>query len=366
MKKLYGSIVAFGFALAFCGLSGNAEARVTGVCSDCHTMHNSQNGASMANDGTNTPQRALTRGDCVGCHSGTALLGGSSNIPLVLKTDAAPSPVTSVLAGGNFYWVADAQGDVDKKGHNVKGIATQDGAAFGLTPPGWSNDATFTPTGGSQVAGGAASWASQLTCAGSYGCHGKHAAADDFQDISGAHHADDATLDGSTVGKSFRFLMGITGVEDNDWENETSVDRNKYKGKDRISDELASVDKSTISFLCAECHGNFHSGTGNTGVDSTFGAPWLRHPVDFDLSDATGSEYAAYVDNAEAPVGVVNLAAAVNPAVAGQAIVTCISCHRAHGTSFDDLLRWDYATMNAHNAGAAADSGCFKCHTNKD
>ncbi len=47
-------------------------------------------------------------------------------------------------------------------------------------------------------------------------------------------------------------------------------------------------------------------------------------------------------------------------------IVTCLSCHRAHGSPYADLLRWDYDTMIAGNAGDATGKGCFVCHTTKD
>ena len=49
------------------------------------------------------------------------------------------------------------------------------------------------------------------------------------------------------------------------------------------------------------------------------------------------------------------------------AIVTCVSCHRAHGSANDDLLRWDYADMDAGTTTVGVvGSGCFKCHSLKD
>jgi predicted CXXCH cytochrome family protein len=40
-------------------------------------------------------------------------------------------------------------------------------------------------------------------------------------------------------------------------------------------------------------------------------------------------------------------------------IVTCISCHRAHGTPYYKMVRWDYA-------GSAGGGFCANCHTSKD
>ncbi|MBA2849486.1 cytochrome c3 family protein [Thermosulfuriphilus ammonigenes] len=358
-------------------LPGLSQARVQGPCADCHTMHNSQNGAAVVSGG---PYRALTKGDCVGCHTGGPNTG-TNNIPYVNFTSAPTygnfgiESGTNTLAGGNFYWVAQGS---DAKGHNVSGIASQDGA-IGLTPPGWNNT-DFQKNGA--VANGEATWSQQLTCAGTYGCHGDHQYTDDFKAISGAHHTDDSTIDGSTVGKSFRFLKGIKGIEDSDWEYQpTSTAHNQYYAVDRIGnfvDDPSAADPASINYLCAECHGNFHSGTGNTaGADdegSTVGSPWIRHPSDFDMNNVSSKEYGQYpgpFDTAGtywpgAPVGSTDLSGVKSTVLqaADDAIVLCISCHRAHGTPNDDLLRWDYTQCNA-SSGSSGNCGCYACHTTK-
>jgi len=74
--------------------SGPASAAVTGVCSNCHTMHNSQGGAVMATygtelDGDTGPFEALTRGNCLDCHGQDAtggeyvILSGGQKVPQV-------------------------------------------------------------------------------------------------------------------------------------------------------------------------------------------------------------------------------------------------------------------------------------------
>jgi len=318
-------------------------------------MQMSATGAALAR-----PQAALTRGGCVGCHT-HATLTINGTIPVVLTTAA---PAATMLAGGNFHWVAAGE---DAMGHNVLGLASQD-PVLRFEPPGWTYDAlNFNAIDGRAVTEGSTtpgSWTAQLTCAGIFGCHGAHVALDDFSDISGAHHAPDSAIDGETVGSSFRFLKGILGVEDPNWEYTTATyDHNYYKGDIRVDDNPVTVDKTTISFLCAQCHGRFHSGNLFDGIDDDdFGAAWLRHPIDIQLP--TVGEYAAYDPVHEyandAPVGYENPA---NP-LRVDAVVTCLSCHRAHGSDQPDLLRWDYSLMDAHDGDD--DTGCFRCHTTKD
>lgn len=370
MKKSYVKILAVGFAMAFCALAGNAEARVTGLCSNCHTMHNSQDGGTPVGLDA-TPDNNLAKGDCVGCHSDSVQSQiKAGNIPVVYKTGVAPA---NYLAGGNFYWTMTSS----PKGHNVSSITGM--PADLATPPGWR--ANIAPAGGTAVPD---SWgAGKLTCAGTYGCHGDHAVGlTDFTAISGGHHGDDSTMDGSSVVKSFRFLLGVTGKEDPDWEATTGVgNHNFYKGKARSDDADAQTDNSTISYLCAECHSNFHGGADLVAAAddwNTLGtaSPWLRHPSDFDLNKARqvagGDDYDGYTYSVAVPVATADPAAAkltgddskLSANVAGQAIVMCLSCHRAHGSEFNDILRWDYSTISA--GGGSSTTGCFKCHTTKD
>ncbi len=360
------------FCLGF--WAGQAQARVQGVCSDCHTMHNSQNGTAVFSGG---PYRALTKGDCLGCHTGTNTNPGTASqpIPYVFSETTEPNytfgdPTNrNILAGGNFYWVQTN----DAAGHNVPGVASQDGA-LGGTPPG------FIANYGSK---GRSSWnATQVTCAGTDGCHGDPSAGDDdFAAISGAHHADDSTIDGTTVGTSFRFLLGIKGTEDNDWEFTASTsDHNGYYAVDRstVNDNSTAPDEASINYLCGQCHGDFHA---NVDYDSTVGSPWIRHPTDYDMNNVSSKEYGQYPNTTlftnfgitaagdyfpDVPVGNAN-GTVLSKVLQGadDAIVLCISCHKAHGSPYDDILRWDYSTCAVGGSSANATCGCFACHTSK-
>jgi hypothetical protein len=389
MMVLIVLVAAIAIMAAF---SNPAMARVRGVCSECHTMHSSQTPAPT--DWTNngwvagqTPNVALLAAStgCLGCHQAASGVqnDGSNNIPYVHQTDnpnyGATGTTGDTTAGGTFYYMKQAEGTQagDAKAHNVDGISTSQDSVLGYDPPGY--DSTL-----GQSLGLPASWTGQrLTCAGTYGCHGDHNELDLFAAISGGHHGDDTPpVGGGTVARSYRFLLGIVGLEWNTsgatggrWEYKpTSSAHNQYKGVDRTDDTYVSSGDNTISYLCAQCHGFFHS-SDNAGGDTATGGiddgvswgNWVRHPTDYDMGNTDpGSEYRSYgpTYDVDAPVASVNYTTVVDAVTfADDTIVTCISCHRAHGSDYADLLRWEYNM----DAGSGTDNGgCFKCHTEKD
>ena len=222
-------------------------------CSSCHTMHNSQDGNPVS---AGDPRESLLNNDCIGCHSGSNdggvypyVFSATTGVPVY--GDTGTESGTDTLAGGSFYWVAQAGGDA--RGHNVRGLAAADGTL--TTPPGFGSG---LPSADGTTVGSA--WASnQLTCAGTYGCHGTHDTTSQVQAIKGGHHkgASGAVVPGSTptAVNSYRMLVGIAGYEDSDWEfRPDASNHNQYKG----ADGQTASDTDTISYLCAQCHGQFH------------------------------------------------------------------------------------------------------------
>jgi predicted CXXCH cytochrome family protein len=388
-------VLSLTFFMAVVLVSASAYA-LTGACSNCHTMHNSQDGkgvVTLYDIGTpgslqinqDEPQPQLLKASCIACHTGdvaeTGKVNAANNAPIVFHL-SCPSGQggNSTLAGGDFCFVAKGVGTPDdSKGHNVAGISDQDQhinqGSPGYTPPGWDPSATPGALDDGTVNGGVATWTTQLTCDGVNGCHGTHTVAG----ITGAHHSNDGltatrALNPTNIGNSYRFLSGIKGLENVDWNfNEAQDIHNEYYGVDYPTDRewTASgagtyTNKDTISYSCAECHGFFHSKID----DTTAGVkPWLRHPTDIMLPGI--DEYQYYnpdhgnVYSVEAPVArpTVPLGSSqdVNPGT--DAIVMCLSCHRAHGSPEPDLLRWTY---NMQAGVGDIDEGCFTCHVNKN
>jgi hypothetical protein len=323
-------------------------------------MHNSQDGASMRFDTLDSPLPILLRGSCIYCHSG---LNTAASIPVdppkVIATATptysglgATGAVNQTLAGGDFWYVNNVG---QQTGHNVALVSAGD------------TTLTNTPPGGAALGG-------QLQCAGTLGCHGDRLIADPLSSLSGSHHSahnnqSDTSLDGSTVGLSFRYLLGVLGREDSDWQFvENTTTHNIYNGLSRnAANALPSI--ATISGLCAQCHGAYHSTVGgadaygiNTDNTNFAAGQWVRHPTDYSMP-LTG-EYLGYdTYEPETPVGKTNLA---NPAdqvnTLADRVVLCVSCHRAHGSPYADALRWSYGTMDV---GIGVTNGCMNCHTAK-
>ncbi|MBU0673818.1 MAG: hypothetical protein KJ950_04175 [Proteobacteria bacterium] len=344
------------------------SAAIQQLCVNCHTMHNSQKGDPMAT-ATGFAQGGLLKDSCYGCHSDSQN-NSSGSVPFVLKTTApAPvyndigteSPSNEFLAGGNFYWVSVESKDL--MGHNVNGIASQAGR---------------TAPGGTEYFDGSR----PLTCAGQNGCHGDSSILNETISMSQTHHSDvPVPTDGSPIQviNAYRFLEGIAGIEDPDRELTASPsNHNQYKGVARNADN--DPDTTSMSHFCARCHGDFHNDNGSADVNiagiagaAGFSSPWIRHPVDYSMAAAAalpGSEFADYGGtgvndyNIATPLASSNLATGVVQTVyqvAGDAIITCVSCHRAHGSPFDYSMRWNYKAWPG-----AGYNGCGDCHTLKN
>ena len=224
MKRLlFLTVLCTGIAMF---LVGPVCAKVTGVCVNCHTMHNSQGGSNMMINTTIDGESggthgggypSLTRGSCVGCHTGA---NDGANVRPFVYSISEPTYGTNTLAGGNFYW-ATADG---AKGHNVKGIPAMSADSVLNKAPGNAYTCTsschlslFTPVlNGNEL---------------NTGCEGCH--------LAPKHHAPQQTAGDPALATNgyFRFLSGhmsgagsgVEGIEDADWQyTKGANDHNEY------------------------------------------------------------------------------------------------------------------------------------------
>ncbi|ADH85109.1 hypothetical protein [Desulfurivibrio alkaliphilus] len=414
-KNLLKSAVLAGAALLLLPAAAAATG-IIGQCADCHTMHNSEQGQQVAVRGLGGEETGggaimnLLRMDCIACHaqdpSGPkiAVLDGGSAVPQVYHGD------TTDLAGGNFRHLAEGGA---RKGHNVVDLFDTDPQNSGNAPGDLRN-----MTQGHNF--------EMLTCAGAKGCHGTRSQAlQSYQDgednitiervgiaaVSGAHHqsfdgakepeqigAGEGFHDGTHLASSYRFLRGLKGYgnETDRWQNVNAGSHNEYYGStNTIGSDTATgcnrchvpqagydgsqgrsarfalestiaIPNQSMSGLCITCHGNFHSSGGGDIASNGASGAFLRHPSDYVIPNR--GEYAAYTEyNITAPVARPTLyTEASSNVTAGTDMVMCLSCHQAHATPYDGMLRFDYADMVAGDFDSSGGLvGCMACHTTK-
>jgi predicted CXXCH cytochrome family protein len=345
-----------------------ADAKVTGNCVNCHTMHNSQNGTVVALGG---PYVVLLVNDCLGCHSATGAdiwQDSVTSAPIVYNINGAPTYGVGNhgLAGGNFYWVKTD----DTKGHNVfsdnpdNSLNEAPGKSTGCGGPGPGSSACHV-----KISNTTSGFGFSTTRQGCTKCHmiGNQSAP------KGYHHRNDEgpVIDNNPSGEGwYRFLdghmsgtgHGVTGMEDPDWQKTYSdSDHNEYLGfqAGKTSPHIGFSDTGdTMTAFCCGCHGNFH---WQKNVDV---GPWIRHPSDHVIPNS--GEYSSYTTyDPQVPVARPDLSAISDSSQVrpGTDMVMCLSCHRPHGSPYPDMLRWDYNTMVAGGGGSG---GCFTCHSQKN
>jgi len=311
---------------------------------------------------------------CVYCHSSGESsttyeldlgggMGQTVTVPVVVYTGA--SAPTNYLSGGNFWWVKEGLGGDDSKGHNIFSGEPDNNLS---SAPGDATTCGFGP-----MCHGNLWQTSDLsgTRQGCTKCHMVNPGDGAYEWTSGFHHADDSnTVVGSDYGDTdgfFRFLTGhqdgsghgVCGIEDTDWRSTSETDHSEYLGREVDLNDTGSLrvgltndpDNHTMTFFCSGCHGNIHKSS-----DSANGGDWIRHPAGAVLP--SGGEFDDYTTfDPDTPVArpdpdFTDWTGPSSTVTPGTDLVNCLSCHRAHGSPYPKMLRWDL-------------NGCKKCHTSK-
>jgi len=386
-QTISGKTVLGGLTVVFClAVASTAWAKVTGTpdaCSYslCHDMHGAPPNLLKSEYEGNQ--------GCVNCHSsGTSsttynLTDGVNTVmvPVVLYTGATAP--TEYLAGGNFWWVQTE----DSKGHNIFGSNPEDVLTSGA--PGISHGAGCSWPASCHFNFDQTNTLAMPGLQGRQGCTKCHMLTDDmdFNAPKGFHHADD-TVDPIVGGNFqdpltdqdfdgfFRFLHGhqsgdnhgVCGIEDPDWQASSgSGDHNEYLGYQNAlaSTGGLSVTGHTVTSFCSGCHGNFHIQECLPAQQPPCYGDWTRHPAGAVLSDsgefsnafgAGGTGTGTY--DPDVPVARPSLSSVSSDVNLDTDLVSCLSCHRAHGSPYPKMLRWDPADISQGGR-------CVTCHTEK-
>lgn len=293
------------------------------VCSQCHTMHNSQNGAPMRYDNDPTPANYLLRHSsvsslCLYCHD-----GGIVNAPDVFSP-IATSYAPDEFSGGGFF--ARPVGVANPTGHDL---------GLGVSVP-LSNLSSMT-----------------LNCTTCHDPHGTRNYRNLRSSPSGrtnvpivmnnpSQPTDDVFVnvrpDGSNPGAGYR--RSNTG----------------YKAK--------------MAAWCAECHDSLASNSIGTSP-----AHFMRHPSNVALNASgyhtaptnwtggTSQGFGAITGDSTAGIprtrfqGPTATNFTESTTVAASNEVFCPSCHLAHGSNYKGGLLWPFK-----EGGADMMAPCQQCH----
>jgi hypothetical protein len=359
-------------------------------CDSCHTMHNSLNGATMAQNGGpgGTIYQAgpyLLQGGgtatdaCLNCHDNASRSSYHISTPKSAMDGVATFP-NNRTPGGDFGWLKLATGH--KGGHYVAGTAhdlstTTKFAAIGNVGP-----------GGAYPAG-------SLQCSGCHDPHGKYrvdsVGAVSLPTIgvpnlpianSGSYATSAAATATAAVGV-YRILGGA-GYLPKSMNSNTAL-AFAYPAPIAVAPGTYNKSESTtqtkvaygqgMSQWCANCHATLYTNEGtstgpaNGGHTHPVGPTALLSGGSIDLASggAIADNYNAYVssgvltggsatsyeslvpyeentNNLTTLKGIASSATATYAGPAGSASAMCLSCHRAHATGFDSMLRYDISS----------------------
>jgi predicted CXXCH cytochrome family protein len=349
------------------------------ACDGCHVMHNASGGVAKSTTGagasvspwSNVTNMYLLQGSdqsstCLICHSGQKT-AGLQFIVADLTNATAPSNRTP---GGDFGWTRTAfdfaNSPSQRHGHNVAA------ADFGM-----GIDPNLPVAPGGTWASGAGKKA--FACSSCHDPHGRYRMEADTASPNGIKFSGPMAAGAKPIAASgsygaeptneysvgaYRLLAGQMYAPASNpaypFPNDppVAVAPMQYN-QSEASSEVRVAYGTGMSEWCQNCHTNIHLDGYTSGVAG------LRHPAGSDAFLHAG-QYQVY--NTYVASGVVDPAAtskytslvpfeqgkaatlaslkantASNSIIAAgpTSAVMCLSCHRAHATAFDSMVRWD-------------------------
>jgi hypothetical protein len=380
-------VAAIGFAPAAYAFHDGGVAE----CEGCHTMHNSEGGKAVRTYGNLKQFQSgpfLLQGNtqseaCLNCHNSPS--AGSYHISTddsVLLPGAAPVNYT---AGGDFGWLK-------KSYHWLIRSPSTFGDSFGqdhghnIVAPAFNFLADTTRT----VGPGGTFPAANLQCSSCHDPHGKYR-----QDANGVQTTTGLPILGSgsyntsaptaTAAVGVYRLLGGDGYLSSNAPAAfkgpspsavaaTSQTYNKVE-TDNLAGQVRVAYGKNMSEWCANCHGSilttgYMSGqagfTHPAGATAKFGTAELANYASYVKSGTLGTPVSSYWTLAPFEIGTTVLAdlQAAQKTLNGpdaSSNVACVSCHRAHASGFDSMLRfnttYEMITDGTGASGAATYAG---------
>ncbi|MEN8258337.1 MAG: cytochrome C [Thermodesulfobacteriota bacterium] len=383
MKKFYKmNLVLASAGLLTAGVAGSALAFHSGgvaECGGCHSMHSPNMASGFLLKGSDQSST------CLACHESPGDTAPRSYHISTADTDMGPgiAPIQR-SPGGDFGWLkkdyawtfsygAPGSEDGDRHGHNI--VAADQG---------YVADATNT------IAPGGTFPASSLQCNSCHDPHGKYRRMSDGTVAttgapiigSGSYDTSKVPGLGEAVGV-YRLLAGsgyastaslgvtYTGVP-------AAVAPATYNRSEAVTQTRVAYGVQTTGGnnqwgqWCGTCHGDMHSsGAYVHPVDQPLGATiaalYNAYVASGDMTGIATTAYLSLAPFAQAAGDFTSLATNAkndDTVLAGPGTgdeVMCLSCHRAHASGFNSMLRWnnesDFIVYDSHypDAGTPAE-----------
>jgi predicted CXXCH cytochrome family protein len=318
-----------------------------GNCDGCHVMHKSQGTSSnWLLPGTDPSSVCLT------CHAG---IGSATSYHIASPDGSAMTP------GGDFYWLnkdffwAGGSSEGSSHGHNI--VAQDNGFA--------ADSVLIKAPGGSYNS-------DDLGCTS---CHDPHGKINSGVPISGSGSYGDVPASGTELG-NYR-LLGGTGYDGGEHVQGYSFDYPAPVARQNSAIQYGETDSSHVDYgagmseWCANCHvsilisehksvsPSFEHPIGSNGYLE--GAEMDRYNSYIKTGDFSGDRTTAYLSLVPFERGVADSTLLDPTSTMGpdsNSRISCLTCHRAHASAFDNIGRWDFsAELVADSHPAAGDIG---------
>jgi hypothetical protein len=355
-------------------------------CEGCHSMHNSFEGSpNVEAEGATTPWRTFAQGTgpyllkanepsgaCLNCHNAADTGPSSYHISTNGITPYDSTSPVEMTPGGDFAWLKKTMTFVVRNN-----TTTNDGARHGHNVV--SADYGYVSDDVLSVAPGGSYPASKLACSS---CHDPHGRYRRFSDNSyattglpifgsGSYNTSANPVASVSAVGAYRILGGA-GYQPKSTPgyafttDPMDVVVASTYNRAETTDQTGIFYGKNVSEWCANCH------TGMLQSGYTSGMAGLRHPAanGEKLDDFIVANYNSYVrsgimSNTNTAKAFSTLApfatdtqdrtvmkAQAATGSSGNSVhaqattadnVMCLSCHRAHASAFESMIRWNYA-----------------------
>jgi hypothetical protein len=360
-------------------------------CEGCHTMHNSLNNSALGGGTLDQSGPFLLQGggqasdSCLNCHEGATLSSYHISTSGVAYGGQLP---TNRTPGGDFAWLKLVTGTATNRGHNINGTAH-----------GYTADARLvTSPGGSYPA-------ANLQCSSCHDPHGKYRRTSDGSIVqakpgatvppiaaSGSYNNSPTPTANFAVGvyrilggkgylpKSLSTQAGLAFVND----PPAAVAPSTYNQSESVNQVRVAYGQG-MSEYCANCHaamlnaagtvsanntdsGHVHPAGNNAKLtggfsdsslfSTTIATNYNAYKKSGDMSGTQATSFDSLVPFEEGTNNYATLASHASNTKAfgtdagpstGSETVMCLSCHRAHASGYDSMIRYEIANGFTNN-----------------